>query len=187
MGAKNNDSYPDRSEFGFRTGFLRFAATLDRLTYAVCMVLLVTIFATQTFIVTLRYLFAIGFVELQNLVTYGFAAFCVLVVPLALRSNDHVRVDIFQSKLDPKSARAADIIAIIVFLAPVFILTLWYAMPLVLYSWSIFEGSRDVGGLPGYFVVLTALPTMCILMIVQGFAIILDKNLIHVQPKNKAV
>ncbi len=127
----------------------------------------------------MRYLFAIGFIELQNFISYGFAVFSVLVIPLALRTDQHVRVDIFRARMTPKIMRRSDLIAIIALLLPVFGLTLWKSLPIVIYSWSIFEGSRDTGGLPGYFIVLTALPVMCVLMIVQGAAILTDKSIIH--------
>jgi TRAP-type mannitol/chloroaromatic compound transport system permease small subunit len=137
------------------------------------------VFAAQTLAVVLRYLFSIGFVELQNFINYCFAAFCVLIIPLALRRDKHVRVDVFRAGMSSGTARNADVLAIVFLLSPVFGLALWHATPVILYSWSVLEGSRDPGGLPGYFVVLTALPIMCASMLIQGLAIWIDRSLIH--------
>ena len=136
-------------------------------------------FCAQILVVVLRYLFNIGFIELQDLVTYCFAMLCILSIPNALRTNEHVRVDIFRAAQTMVTARRVDQVAILFFLLPVFALTLWFALPLVTYSWSIFEGSRETGGLPGFFIVLTALPVSCCLILIQGIAIALDRNLIH--------
>lgn len=161
----------------FTARFLRFAERADQLNFLVCKALLVGFFFLQTLIVILRYLFSVGFVELQNAVSYGFAAFCVLIIPLALRANKHVRVDVFRIALGPRACRRLDVGAILILLFPVFFIALWNVTPVVLYSWSILEGSRDTGGLPGYFIVLTALPLMCLLMFIQGLAIVFDKSL----------
>ena len=164
-----------------KSSFLRFAAMLHDVTIACCLVLLTIVFCAQSVVVLLRYLFSIGFIELQDLVSYSFAMFCVLAIPIALRTDKHVRVDVFRSRQSLPAMRLSDLIGIVIFLAPVFFVTLWYAMPLVSYSWSIMEGSRETGGLPGFFIVLTALPISSILILIQGIAIGLDDQLIHSQ------
>lgn len=159
--------------------FLRIVNRVQDLNIALCLGLLSVVFCTQFTVVILRYLFKIGFIELQDLVTYCFAAFCVFAIPSALRTDGHVRVDIFRATQTVIAARRVDLFAIFIFLIPVFAITLFYALPLVGYSWSIFEGSRETGGLPGYFIVMTALPISCTLMILQALAIWIDPKLLH--------
>lgn len=104
-GANRTDTADKQSAHSKLTSsgrFSSFAHQVDRLNYAVCAILLMAVFGTQTLVVVLRYLFAIGFVELQNFVSYGFAAFCVLTIPLALRADKHVRVDVFRNNLHKK-------------------------------------------------------------------------------------
>ena len=168
-----------------KSSILRFAAKLHKLNIACCLVLLVIVFCSQCMVVLMRYLFSIGFIELQNLVSYSFAMLCVLAIPVALRTDQHVRVDIFRSRQTTPIMRLSDVIGIIIFLAPVFLTTLWFAMPLVSYSWSILEGSRETGGLPGFFIVLTALPISCVLILIQSIAIALDNQLIHTQEEDQ--
>ena len=153
--------------------FLALARVLHAFTVYLCLLLLAIVFTGQLLVVILRYLFDIGYIELQDLVTYSFGILCVLAIPTALRTNTHVRVDVFRSGQSQAVQRYVDVSAIVLFLVPLFGLTLWFAWPLVSYSWSILEGSRETGGLPGFFIVLTALPVSCVLSLVQGLAIFL--------------
>lgn len=159
--------------------FLDFAKALNELNVAFCMALLIVIFFFQMCVVLLRYLYSIGHIQLQDAVSFSFAALCILAIPTAIRSNAHVRVDIFREYQSKETRRKFDCVAIIVFTIPLFCMTFWYAFPLVAYSWSILEGSRETGGLPGFFLVLTALPIGCVFMLIQGLAILLDKKILH--------
>ena len=141
-----------------------------------CLILLGTVFCAQLVVVVLRYLFDTGFIELQDLVTYSFGMLCVLAIPTAIPPDAHVRVDVFRSRQSAKWQDRFDKAAVVLLLVPVFSLTLWFAWPLVAYSWSIFEGSRETGGLSGFFIVLTALPVSCALIIIQGIAFTLSND-----------
>jgi TRAP-type mannitol/chloroaromatic compound transport system permease small subunit len=152
--------------------FVSFADWLHRLNAAVCGILLLVVFAAQLMVVLLRYAFATGYLELQDTVAYAFAAVVVLSIPLALRADRHVRVDVFREYQAPARQCAIDRLAIVFFLLPVFGLTFYFAMPGILYSWGIGEGSIETGGLPGYYIVKTALPAACILMVIQGLALL---------------
>ncbi|MEP3245205.1 MAG: TRAP transporter small permease subunit [Sneathiella sp.] len=163
----------------FKGSVLSLALLLHQVTLRLCLLLLALVFGTQVTVVILRYLFGIGFVELHDLILYCYAGLCVLGLPVALRLDRHVRVDVFRPTGTSVVARRIDCVSYLILLAPFCLLTLWHVMPLVSYSWEIQEGSRETGGLPGYFIVMTALPVSCVLMLVQGLALFLDKSLIH--------
>lgn len=76
-------------------------------------------------------------------------------------------------------ARRIDQIAFVALVLPLCVATLYYAAPLVSYSWSIKEGARETGGLGGYFLIMTGLPVVCVLLMVQIVALLLDGTLIH--------
>lgn len=132
--------------------------------------MLALILIGQLSVVILRYVFGVGFIELQDAVTYSFATLVVLGVPVAQAVDGHVRVDVFRGHQSPRVRAWFDRVGIVAFLIPVFGLTIWWVWPDVAYSWSIHEGSVETGGLPGLFVVKTMLPLACVLMIVQGLA-----------------
>lgn len=151
---------------------IAFAAVLADVTRAVCLGLTAIVFVVLLCVVMLRYVFGLGFLELQDVASYAFAALVVLGIPVAYRIDAHVRVDVFRNLMTPKTARLFDIAAYFLLVIPVFGVTLWHVWPDVAYSWSILEGSKETGGLPGYFFVKSVLPLGCVLMLLQGLAMI---------------
>ncbi len=135
-----------------------------------CQLLLGMIFIGQLTVVILRYVFGIGFIELQDAVAYSFATLVVLGLPVAQVRDVHVRVDVFRAHQSVRKQARYDQLGILAFLIPVFGLTIWWVWPDVSYSWSIREASVETGGLPGLFLVKSMLPLACALMILQGLA-----------------
>ncbi|MEM8916088.1 MAG: TRAP transporter small permease subunit [Pseudomonadota bacterium] len=156
-----------------RLAFLSLADRLHRVTGAVCLGLMLIMLSAQVAVVILRYVFAVGFLELQGVVNYAFAVLVMLGIPVALRLDKHVRVDVFRRLQSSAVAKRFDHAGIVLLLIPVFCLTLSYVMPDIIYSWSIAEGAIETGGLPGYFLVKTALPVACVLMVIQGVAVLI--------------
>ncbi|UUP18153.1 TRAP transporter small permease subunit [Nitratireductor thuwali] len=130
--------------------------------------------ATVLAVVMLRYGFGMGFIWLQDFAAYAFAVFLALSVPVCLAQGGHVRVDVVSERMPPGYLRWADLFALIVFLVPVFGLAIWAYWPDLRYSWAIREASVETGGLPGLFIIKTALPVSALLVIVQGIAAVLD-------------
>lgn len=149
------------------------ADAADKVTHMTCVVLIAVIFAVLLTVVVLRYVFGMGFLQLQEVATYAFAAFVVLGVPVAYRADAHVRVDILRNAMTPVTARRIDLAAFTLLVIPVFGVALWDVRMDIAYAWSIREGSLETGGLPGYFLVKTMLPVACVLMILQGLALMI--------------
>ena len=139
----------------------------------VAVALIVLLLAVEICIVTLRYVFGLGFIELQDLGLYVFGTFILLAIPYALNRDRHVRVDIFRDAYGPRWRRVIECLGVLLLLSPVFVATLWFVWPDIRFSWSIREGSVETGGLPGLFLVKTALPVVCVLMILVGLNILL--------------
>ena len=153
-----------------------FAASVDRVTRFACLVLTGIVFAALLGVVVLRYVFGMGFLELQDAASYAFAALVVLGIPVAYRADAHVRVDIFRAGMAPRAARRFDIAAYFLLVIPIFGITLWQVWPDIAYAWSIREGSRETGGLAGYFLVKTMLPLACVLMLFQGLVLVITRS-----------
>ena len=86
--------------------------------------LLLLMVVVTCLIVILRYLFNIGFIWMQELVRFFYAAVFMLCAAYTLVENAHVRVDIFYSKMSEKNKNLVNIIGSIIFLIPVFCLIL---------------------------------------------------------------
>lgn len=140
-------------------------AWLFRAVLMICLVAVGLIFAGQIAIVLLRYAMGVGFLELQDLVTYAFGILIVLAVPYAYWNGRHVRVDVLSNRLGPRAARTVDRVGALLLVLPVFGLLLIDAWPLVAASFAILEGSRETGGLGGLFIVKGSVIVMCLLVI----------------------
>lgn len=130
-----------------------------------CFALTLIVFLGQLAMVVLRYLLGVGFVELQDAVSYSFAVLVALSVAVAFQADRHVRVDVFRQAWSDALNRRIDLLGNVFLAGPVFGFMLWTAFPLVRSSWEILEGSRETGGLPGLFLVKTALVVLPALMV----------------------
>lgn len=156
-----------------RRGFLWVCQELDRIVTWLCAAACVILTGSILGVVILRFGFNTGFIMLQNLAGYAFAVLMILTLPYCLRRDGHVRVEVFSERMPAGYGRAADLVALVLFLIPVFGLMVWAWLPDLAYSWKIREGSVETGGLGGVFLVKTMLPLSGVLMILQGIAALL--------------
>lgn len=138
-----------------------------------CLLFMAVIFAGQVTIVLLRYVMGVGFLELQDLVTYAFSALVVLAVPLAQWRGRHVRVDVLRNMMGPRTTGIVERVAATVLILPVFGLLTVNAWPVVVSSFAILEGSRETGGLGGLFLVKGTVIVMAALVILIAVGTIL--------------
>lgn len=121
-------------------------------------------------VVVLRYLFDAGAIWLQESVMYLHGSVFLLGSAYTLKHDAHVRVDIVYSRLGPRSRHWIDLLGSLMFLMPVSALVLIYTVPYVVKSWSLLEGSPEVGGIPAVFLLKTLLPVSATLLLLQGVA-----------------
>jgi TRAP-type mannitol/chloroaromatic compound transport system permease small subunit len=144
---------------------------IDRLSVAVGRVVawLTLAMVVGTFlIVLLRYLFAVGFIWMQESVTWMHATIFMLGAAWALRSGDHVRVDVFYKKMSPRRQGWVDLLGTLLLLLPMCGYIFFESLPYVQQSWEIRERSREASGLPGLFLLKTLIPLTALLLALQG-------------------
>ena len=146
------------------------AAGAHRATLAACLFALGLAGAAQLASVALRYGFGLGYLWLNDLAAWSFAALIVLSLPVALAMDANVRVDILRARQGRRSQAIFDRLALVLLLFPLFSLLIWAAAPQILMSWKIGEASAQSGGLPGYFIVRTLPGIAAALMVLQGAA-----------------
>jgi TRAP-type mannitol/chloroaromatic compound transport system permease small subunit len=129
-------------------------------------------------VVVQRYLFAISYVWMQDLYIWLNGAMFTAVAGFALMRNDHVRVDIFYRPAKPRTKAWVDLIGSVVFLLPFCTIVYLYSMPFVLRAWSYTEGSANVGGMPGLFILKSFIIVFAGLLALQGMAMILRSVLV---------
>jgi TRAP-type mannitol/chloroaromatic compound transport system permease small subunit len=122
-------------------------------------------------VVILRYIFSIGFVWLQELYVWQHALVFMLGAGYTFLHGGHVRVDIFYARMSARRRAIVDLFGTFVFLLPWLGVILYYGMPFLTLSWRLLEPSSQAGGLPGYFLLKSAIPTFCVLVALQGLAL----------------
>ncbi|WP_133512301.1 TRAP transporter small permease subunit [Candidatus Thiosymbion oneisti] len=124
-------------------------------------------------VVVLRYVFDLGWIAMQESVTYMHAALFTLGAAYTLRRNGHVRVDIFYQKLSRRGRAWVDLLGTLLLLIPVCIFIAWVGWDYVRKSWEVMEGSREAGGIPAVYLLKTLMIVMPALVLIQGLAWIL--------------
>ncbi len=132
---------------------------------------------TTFIIVVLRYIFDIGWIAMQESVTYMHAIVFMLGAAYTLKHNAHVRVDIIYQRCSRQTQAWIDCLGTLFLLMPVMGFILWSSWDYVSDSWSIQEGSRNSGGLPAVFLLKTSILLMAALLIMQSIAVFLQSLL----------
>jgi TRAP-type mannitol/chloroaromatic compound transport system permease small subunit len=156
-----------------RSTLAHIAGSIDRLTAGVgriatwcCLYLVLAEFA----VVVLRYAFGLGSIRLQESVFYAHAGLFMLAAAWTLRTDGHVRVDVFYREAKPRTRAIIDLLGALLFLAPFVAVLLALSVPYVARSWTILEGSRETSGLPFVYLLKTLIPAFAFLLGLQGVA-----------------
>lgn len=78
---------------------------------------------------------------------YLFGAVVLLGAAYTLEQNEHIRIDIINARLKPRTRQIIDIVGHLLFLLPLCILILWLGVPFFWRSFTSGEISSSAGGL----------------------------------------
>ena len=121
-------------------------------------------------VVVQRYVFSTSTLWMQDLYVWLGGAMFTGVAGFALLRNDHVRVDVFYRPAPARRKAIADLIGVVIFLLP-YVYVVWtYGYPAVARSWGYMEGSANIGGMPGLFVLKSFILVFAVLVGLQGLA-----------------
>ena len=154
----------------------RLNSAIGRLVSWLTMVMVLVTFA----IVVLRYLFDVGWIWLQESVTWMHAAVFMLAAAYTLAREEQVRVDIFYRDASARRRALVDATGCVLFLLPFAVFLAWSSWDYVQAAWSIREGSREAGGLPYPAVPLmkSFIPLTAMLIGLQGIVLLLRSLLV---------
>ncbi len=131
------------SDAAFASPLARFIAFTGK---AVAWLTLLMVLLT-CLIVVLRYGFNLGWIWLQESVTYLHAVVFIMAAAWALQTDDHVRVDIYYRERSPRQKAVVNLMGTLIFLLPFCVFVLFISWNYVAVSWAGHEGSREAGGL----------------------------------------
>jgi TRAP-type mannitol/chloroaromatic compound transport system permease small subunit len=123
-------------------------------------------------VVVQRYVFHTTQLWMQDLYVWLSGAMFTGVAGFALMRDEHVRVDILYRPWPIRKKAIADLVGTVIFLIPYVVVVLVYAWPFVARSWRLYEGSANVGGMPGLFILKSFIIVFAVLVGLQGLAII---------------
>ena len=128
-------------------------------------------------VVLLRYAFDLGWIALQESISYLHSIVFLLGAAFTLQQDGHVRVDIFYDRLSEKGKAWVDLLGHLFILLPVMTFVIWVSWPYISESWRVYEGSREAGGLDGVYLLKSLILVMAGLLIVQAISMIIQSIL----------
>lgn len=130
---------------------------------------LILLMVLTTFVVVLlRYGFNLGWVWLQESVTYLHATVFMLAAAWTWQDDGHVRVDIFYRDRSPRHKAWVNLLGTALFVVPVSVYLLVVGWDYVAASWSLRESSRQAGGLPLVYLLKSLLVALPVLLLLQA-------------------
>ena len=133
----------------------------------------------------IRTLYSHNVNAMSDAIQFMHAVIFMMGISYAMKSGDHVRIDIIYRNLSKRSQAWVNIVGMALLFYPTFIFIFIMSWQYVLNSWSILESSSRPGGLPSIFVLKSFLLIMPMMMILQGTALLLRNILILRKTNNK--
>jgi len=126
-------------------------------------------------IVVLRYLFGLGYIWLQESLTWMHAVVFMLGAAYTLQQDEHVRVDVFYRAMSERRRAWVNVLGVVFFIGPLYGFLFYESLDYVERAWSIREVSRDTGGLPYPAIPLlkSVLLVMPVALLLQGLSLLL--------------
>ena len=121
-----------------------------------------------------RYFLKKSSIAIFELEWHIFSVLFLLAAAYTLKTDNHVRVDVFYSRFTPKTKAAVNLIGSLLFLLPFCILIIWASKNFVLMSYNLKETSPDPGGLPYRYLLKLMIPVGFSFVLLQGVSLILS-------------
>ncbi len=141
----------------------------------------------QFLVVILRYVFAIGWIPLQESILYMHGILFLLGAGFTLKADGHVRVDIFYREASARKKAAIDMFGVLGLLLPVCAVIWWYGWSFIYNSWTQLaptgrhlklEGSQEPLGLHLVFMMKTFILIFATVVALQGIALLIRSFLV---------
>jgi len=108
--------------------------------------------------VVARYAFNTVSIGMQEMEWHLYSVVFLLGIPYALRTDGHVRVDVFYTNWSNRTKAWVNLVGAIIFVIPFAYLIGTYGYSFALDSYAMGEGSGDPGGLPHRWIIKSVIP-----------------------------
>jgi TRAP-type mannitol/chloroaromatic compound transport system permease small subunit len=120
----------------------------------------------QVVVVIMRYVFGLSVLTMQESIWYMHSIVFLVAAGYTLLHNGHVRVDILYGNVGPIAKAKIDLFGVIFILLPLCVMIWWVSWPYVAAAWAVREGSVEVSGIQGVYLLKS-----CMLIFAGGLAI----------------
>lgn len=129
-------------------------------------------------VVLLRYVFDLGWIWLQESVTWMHAMVFMLGAAFTMQREEHVRVDILYRGMTIRKQAWVNLLGTVFLLFPTTLLILFSGLGYVHDSWNYKEVSQEAGGLQALYILKAVIPLAAALLTLQGLSLALRSLLI---------
>ncbi len=119
-----------------------------------------------------RYAFNEVSIGMQEMEWHLYSIVFLFGIPYALRTDGHVRVDVFYTNWSNKAKAWINLIGAVIFVLPFAYLIGTYGYAFALDSYSMGEGSGDPGGLPHRYLIKSVIPITAFFIATAGLGMI---------------
>lgn len=120
---------------------------------------------TSIFDIITRRFIQLGSTSLQELTWHFFFACVMFSIGYAYLGNRHVRVDILRERLSRRVQVRLERLLLLALLIPLCLVMIWFGSRMTWLSFLQHEGSRAALGLPGRWIIKSALPLGLLLLL----------------------
>ncbi|MBZ0334957.1 TRAP transporter small permease subunit [Marinobacter sp. AL4B] len=133
-------------------------AWLSRLCGWIACVAMILMAANVFYDVVTRYVFSDVSIGMQEMEWHLYSMVFLMGIPYALRTDGHVRVDVFYTNWQQKNKAWINLIGALIFVIPFAYLIGFYGYSFAIDAYEMGEGSGDPGGLPHRWIIKSVIP-----------------------------
>lgn len=134
----------------------------------------------------LRYAFGIGFAWVGELYTWSNGVAVLLAAAYTWQVDRQVRVTIIYDRLSPIAKSIVELSGTLLIVLPTVCVIAYLSWAPTVFSWSRFESSRALDGLPGVFIVKSFILVFCLLIAIQCVVFICRHLAVLRRSRNRA-
>jgi TRAP-type mannitol/chloroaromatic compound transport system permease small subunit len=125
----------------------------------------------QFVVVGMRYVFGVPSIFLQESIVYMHALIFMIGAGYTLLHDGHVRIDIFYGDATPKRRAVVNLAGVLILLLPISVMIWYVSWNYVSMAWMSREGSVEVSGIQGIYLLKTVILVFATLVAVQGISL----------------
>lgn len=122
--------------------------------------------------VVARYAFNEVSIGMQEMEWHLYSVVFLFGIPYAMRTDGHVRVDVFYTNWSSKAKAWVNLIGALVFVIPFAYLIAFYGYSYAMDAYTMGESSGDPGGLPYRYIIKSVIPLSAFFIATSGLGMI---------------